>query len=209
MPASDPEQQQRAQQRRDTYDGVTLIIAVLACFMAGAAAWFTWEQAEVARDQTRRALRAYVVVDAEIGPDGAGRGQFVWFKAENMGQTPVYDFMLNVNTAVVRAPYEDLPFRESMRAGCARGHGGDWEAFATTFSRTYSYGLGFSVNGRQVRELPDAFEDGRSVYGYGTACYWDVFDQPHAVHFCYVWSGPGQGARRCSTGRRIQDELHR
>ena len=80
---------------------------------------FTWQQAEIARDQMQRSLRAYVVMDAELANDREGGRPFVWFKAENMGQTPVYDLVFIVQTAVVNTMYERLPFADAMRTDCA------------------------------------------------------------------------------------------
>lgn len=197
---SDTEKDKGAGRRQghDAYDWFVLAVAVLALLAAGAAAWFTWEQAAVARDQMQRSLRAYVVIEAELAAErGTGR-PYVKFNAENMGQTPVYRLHYVVMTTLRQSSYDDLPFRETMLANCDAASP-RWERTGgATFGKTSAYGMGFSDSLKPGGSVASLFAGGRSAVAYGTACYRDIFGRAHAVRMCLEWHSEDQKPRECT-----------
>lgn len=196
---SDPEQNQaeRRPQRRDAYDWIVLAIAVLAFVAAGAAAWFTWEQATVARDQTRRTLRAYVVADAELLLDHDRQGAFVEIAVENMGQTPVYDLFFVTWNSIIRQ-YESLPYKHNLTFDCKGEYAPQWVRRSRTFSKNHSSGLGVGSSSEPIKSLDELFQPlGSRVVAYGTICYRDIFREIHTVRVCFEWHSANYGAERC------------
>lgn len=186
-------------QGRDAYDWFVLAIAALALLAAAAAAWFTWEQAAVAREQTRRSLRAYVVVEAELATGREGGWPVVRLKAENMGQTPVYDLVYLAGTDSVSTVRRDpLPNPGLMRADCSAWEGG-WQGFITTFSKAFAEDRRITRGEMEVPTVEEAFAEANAVYGYGTACYRDIFGDAHAFRFCFRWHRSDAEPGRCDT----------
>lgn len=203
VPASEREQNHRRQDRRDTYDRLTLIAVVFACGFTGIAAWFTWDQATLARDQTRRALRAYVVIEAELAAGSEDQRPYVKFTAENMGQTPVYNFFFNVITTLRAPPFEDLPFRELMLIDCNVVSPRQERTFGKTFGKTHVGRLSFSDDEVAGGGTASLFREGKRAAVYGTACYRDIFGQAHPFRFCLEWHAEQQPPQQCSDAHEL------
>ena len=192
---SEQNQREGRKQRRDAYDVAVLAIAFLALIAAGAAAWFTWDQAETAREQTRRSLRAYVVVEAElVRSNGGAQAKLA---AENMGQTPVYDLSYFVDAVAVE-PSEPLPSLSDFQTRCGALRLAEWGAPFATFSKTFEHRVRVSSMFFPPDDAAAYLRDDRRIYVYGTACYRDIFGQAHAFRFCYAWTSFDGGAGRCA-----------
>lgn len=195
MQGSEQNQREGRKQRRDAYDVAVLAIAFMALIAAIAAALFTWQQVEVGRDQTRRQLRAYLVVEAELVRSNDGpRAKLA---AENMGQTPVYGLSYFVDAVAVE-PGQPLPSPSVLQTRCEALRPADWGAPFATFSKTFEHWVRVSSMFFPPEDHAAYFEDGRRIYVYGTACYRDIFSQAHAFRFCYAWDGFDAGAGRCA-----------
>lgn len=197
---SDPEKDkgEGRRQGRDAYDWFVLAVAVLALVAAGAAAWFTWEQAAVARDQTRRSLRAYVVVTAKLirGPADP-KGPLVQIDLENMGQTPVYDASVTAISAAARFTDRALPFGEMMRMDCAR-YLAQPQVRSETFGKAHAVRVGMGPEDFGAgKDLPALRRGEKTLTTYGTVCYRDIFGAAHAAPFCHQWSSVDAAPFRC------------
>lgn len=195
MQSSKQDQGEGRQQRRDTYDVAVLVIAFLALIAAGAAAFFTYQQAEIARDSAQRQLRAYIVVEVELVR--SNDSPLAKLAAENMGQTPLYDLSYFVDAVAVE-PGQPFPSPSVLQTRCEALRPVDWGAPFATFSKTFEHWVQVSSMFFPPDDPAAYFRDGRRVYVYGTACYQDIFSQAHAFRFCYVWAGFDVGAGRCA-----------
>jgi hypothetical protein len=198
---SDPEKSEGEgrRQRLDAYDWFVLAVAVLALSAAAAAAWFTWEQAAVARDQMRRSLRAYVVATAKLVRGSADpKGLLVQIDLENMGQTPVYDASVTAMAAAVGIMESRVPFNLVMRMDCGQ-YLAQPQVRSETFGKTYAAYAGMSPEGYggSGQDLPALRRREKLLVVYGTACYRDIFGAAHAVRFCYRWFSEDGAPLRC------------
>lgn len=196
---------ERPHQRRDAYDWFVLAIAFSALAATGAAAYFTWQQAAVAREQMQRALRAYVIVEPQLTAHPKTGRPLVRFATENMGQTPVYDLFF-VLQAGFRQGAETLPFQFVMTLTCGNASRRQAAITGGTFSKTGSYSVDsyFSSPSRPGETVASLFaQDDRPVV-YGTACYRDVFSRWHSIRICYEWEAADQYPRDCY-GREDQN----
>lgn len=199
MSGTDKDKGEGRRQGRDAYDWIVLVVAFLALVVAGAAAWFTWEQAAIARDQMRRALRAYVVVAAKLVRGSADpEGPLVQLDLENMGQTPVYDASVTPLTAALGIEETRLPFSMVMRLDCEH-HLAQPQVRGETFGKTHAVYSGIGPqSSRAGRDLPALRSGEKMLMAYGTACYRDVFGAVHAARFCFQWFSESAPPRRCS-----------
>jgi hypothetical protein len=197
------DEHERGQKRRDAHDWATLIVItftlIAAGIAAGCAAGFTGWQAWIARDQEHRALRAYVVLNAELVQERDARPPCIKLTAENMGLTPAYDLVF-VPWATAIKISDTVPegVRTMQTMQCInqpmpgeivdRGH---------TFSKSYTFGAAIMSNGDPMSRLSDAFGGDRKIIAYGLACYRDVFRQIHTIRLCLEWFSLTVGPDKC------------
>lgn len=198
MPIPKPNQSNGPSQRRDAHDKAVLGFAVLATIAACAAAVFTWQQANIAREQMQRALRAYVVIEAEMAPLNSEELIVITYKAENMGQTPVYNLFFMEQLVFEENGHQDryaemlLSF-DCRRAATAFYAGG--QTFGKTMSRVVR---GPSVTGASPFW---SVQTGKTLIARGTACYRDIFGLPHTVRICQQWLSDTDKPRGCNSRR--------
>jgi hypothetical protein len=168
-----------------------LAVLFLTLIAASCAAFFTGRQAWISRDQEHRALRAYVLLKAELQPGSKNDPEtpyWVEFTATNMGATPVYYLDINALTQI-REEYEGHGPRNELEQAIA-GRRCDLttrDPMSGTFAKTYTHreGIAGPIPEGQVAKFAAG---GASVVSFGTACYWDIFRDPHWIRFCFEWS---------------------
>ena len=200
MPETEPDRHERPKQSRDAYDKANITILTFTLLAAFTAAGFTGWQAWIARDQEHRALRAYIVVSAELIAESQESGAYVKFTVENMGQTPVYDLSFEITNETVKngggvstVESDFLKYNCADRARSLLNY--DW---SNTFSKNYYYNMGISSFGVSNKTIDPLLADNRKIITRGTVCYRDIFRESHAYRLCYEWVGPGSNPTRCA-----------
>ncbi len=198
MPDTAPDQPKGSQNRRDAYDKANTYILAATLIAAGCAAGFTGWQAWIARDQEHRALRAYVLVNAELQRRVDNAIPSIKLSAENMGQTPVYNLTFNTWNSAIEG-YKDVAVPSFLAIDCrAMFPIGRMGSPGITFSKTTNDdATGLSSPAENLQTWDEVFRKFTKVVVYGTVCYRDVFNDPHSVRVCFEWSDPDRGPRRC------------
>jgi hypothetical protein len=175
--------------------GATLLAAALAAFFTGRQAYLANKQLRVARDniavtrdQERRQLRAYVVVNTVSGMEnfqinGRLKSAIVF---ENVGQTPVYDgkWLAGLN---VRSYLPAIPNIEC--AAIAKSPQG----FVSFFGKTSNPEKSAPENEPLTEPVINEINAGIStIYFIGRFCYQDIFRDQHWTDFCVMWTTDGQ-----------------
>ena len=207
MPETPPDKSERSEQRRDAYDKANTLVLSLTLIAAGMAAYFTAQQASIARDQEHRALRAYIVVTGQLITDKDGQSVFAQLTYENMGQTPVYDLFFDGVPAVLTQG-EEMPFKSSLSYDCKSNPEGMIHTRGRTFSKMASERMGLSIsnagNPSTFSEIFSATD--RSAYVYGTVCYRDIFRAIHSIRVCFRWVSKDYGPDSClESGQENED----
>ena len=180
----------------------TFAVLTLTLIAAIFAASFTGWQAWTARDQEHRALRAYVLLKAELKPrpknDPGQTPYWVEFTATNMGVTPVYYLYIDALNQI-REDYEGHGPRNELEQAIARRRCDPTlrdPLWSGTFAKTYTRREG--IAGPTPQEQVAKFAaGGASVVSFGTACYWDIFRNPHWIRFCFEWSAVATSPFSC------------
>jgi hypothetical protein len=175
MPETPEDKPRRHQQRRDAHDWATLAVLGLTLVAAACAAFFTAQQASIARDQEHRALRAYLVAKPEVmQPWDNTVSNPIRITLTNLGQTPAYhvhvfDWLSDTGTDITGAT--GIRCRETVASA-----GGDDPGI--TIGRD---GVSRAL---AMQKSPDEKLTGDLTVA-GTACYEDVFGEMHAARFCF------------------------
>jgi hypothetical protein len=167
-----------------------LAVLTLTLIAAACAAFFTGWQAWISRDQEHRALRAYVLLQAELKPGSKNDPQtpyWVEFTATNIGTTPVYYFEIT-DLTLIKEEYEGYGPGNELEQSIAgrRCDFTEHDPLSGTFAKTYTRHTG--IVAQTTQEQLAKFAAGEaSIVSFGTACYWDIFRNPHRIHFCFRW----------------------
>lgn len=203
MPESEPDEHKRADQRRDAYDKVNTTILALTLMAAGTAAFFTYQQAATARDQERRALRAYVIAKPVLLTQlSSGKAPFVQIGLENMGQTPAYDVTVIDALAASRPDNVSLPIEDLANVDCRQVSS---DVKGITLSHTANGpSIGLDED-RSQAEIADITRGSKLLIAYGTVCYSDVFKERHSLRFCFRWFVKDTAPEQCPGQNQGED----
>jgi len=115
-----------------------------------------------------------------------------------MGTTPVYYFDITALTQV-KEQYERYGrWGDELEQSIAGGRC-DFtkrDTLSGTFAKTYTRGKGIVTHTPQEQVAKFAAGEA-SIVSFGTACYWDIFRNPHRIHFCFQWSGVDTSPLSC------------
>jgi len=205
MPQPPKDEYTAGRKGRDALGCATLVVLTLTLIAASCAAFFTGWQAWISRDQEHRALRAYVLLQAELKPGSKNDPQtpypqtpyWVEFTATNMGTTPVYYFSITTINQI-REEYEGYGPRNELEQAIAgeRCNFTNRDLLSGTFAKTYTHSQGISEQTTQEQVAKFAAGEA-SIVSFGTACYWDIFRNPHRIHFCFLWFGAATSPNSC------------
>jgi len=173
---------------RDALDWATLGVLFMTFVAASCAAFFTGWQAWIAKDQEHRLLRAYVLLQAELKPGSKNDREtpyWVEFTATNMGTTPVYYFSISTFPKI-REEYEGYGPRTELEQSYAKARCDFTVRYplSGTFAKTYTHSSGI-VEQTTQEQLAKFASGNASIVSFGTACYWDIFRNPHTIHFAF------------------------
>lgn len=172
--------------RRDFYDYLTLTTATFAALGAAVAAWFTWDQATIARNQQIISLRAYVSPDVAPAPGLDERGlPTLSLTLSNMGQTPAYRLVSHTSMVLNGKNSYQSPEQNRVQGDCS---------FITDFNTT---GVELGKNPTTERIGVNRNLNNQSIHDYANGeysillnvliCYRDVFGITRHIEFCRKW----------------------
>lgn len=191
-------QKEPHQKGRDSHDRIVLIFIIIGVIFAGAAAGFTWWQADIAKETGQAQVRAYVFVKPYRWVNGVETGKTfnTTVVIRNGGQSPASDLALYFNVEV----------RKSDPKNSTRAFSGttkqDFESVLDPSTEVSGVGLIESDTVLSADEFDEmAVEEGAKFYVWGVADYRDVFESLHHSYFCFIYFGReksddgGMGAR--------------
>lgn len=176
------------------------ILLALAFAAAGFAAWFAWQQVEVARDTARKELRAYLFVElAESISREFEQFDRARLRFNNGGQTPAYRLACDVRIFPAHPKVGESwtwTFDPRDNLTCRIG------VLAETASRFFDADDPITTD--------DLIEGERHLFVVGVIYYDDIYREPHWITFCMQWSRDNltpEGAAYCNVYNETDETL--
>jgi hypothetical protein len=178
---------------RDWHDKWVLTLLIAGFLAAGAAAIFTYWQADIAqetlketREINRKQLRAYLFVRPYdwVNSVDAGKIPNTTVGVRNGGQTPASDVVVRLNIEQRQSPPENT---QSSYLGTVQRAKIDVLEPAGAFSGIGQINMTEPIGVEHAKEIAD----GKAIrfYVWGALTYLDVFEDFHSAFFCYIYYG--------------------
>jgi hypothetical protein len=177
---------------RDRHDRILLRVTILSVFIAACAVVLTSYQIWTVRDNAKRQLRAYAMVESSVIGVDSNNKLNVSITVKNFGLTPTYDFRHWACAVVRDTPDRDGDFRTAS-AITVREAPKSLIAPSATIGKIYSGSCDHGETAISVDERAAIKSGKKAVFAIGVIKYRDIFHAEHVTQYRRAWDDVHNG----------------